>query len=668
MISKKARHESKHVNNASQNIIQFILEGIITKQLKQEDITNGPVKETPNPDEWEFKCDICERKFSSKQGCSIHNRKVHAKNQIIVENKAAGTQQEGLVCSTCGDFKETEDELSAHIEYKHEKGTYNCATCGEIRETALTLNAHIEFRHGKGLKRSLSVMRSKPKDNIKRFTCTKCSTKFQFENELSDHIIKHTNSPPNKRNKVDFLETNSTNKEEEDMESEVTELLPEDDVEEMPEIKKAEVKTVEERKPAKLDSELNDCFDVISNIHECQEDQFKLRYEHMRLLKELTKIMEEVKLENKTLNFIARTVDDPKLLEEVFNENTRLIKENKELVSTLELRNQKISDLELQPAINHTWRQEPESNVMKPSETNRNDKHKLQEEKDSDFNVNDLQRLADLKLSGHRRDTPQAQANIQPQISKDSTPRRFICNKCDKDNNTSEELEEHLDSHFEDGDYTCDTCLFQCNKLKLLKLHLLNSPGHSSGQVRGRSAQKCNICEEKFISRKDLMTHVTLVHPSYKTCRDFKDNKCRRSKCRYAHNIIKEGNCVCFQCGKEFSDKGDMMMHIKKEHKSKTCTKFLNNQCDRVDGTEDECWFNHVKDVNKSTNGNVPTKTTLKSSTPIAFQGFRPSPLSLVPPIPPPALDVTSLVKSFEESIQKTCSLMMQQLLKEIKA
>ena len=111
-----------------------------------------------------------------------------------------------------------------------------------------------------------------------------------------------------------------------------------------------------------------------------------------------------------------------------------------------------------------------------------------------------------------------------------------------------------------------------------------------------------------------------------------------------------------------------MMMHIKKEHKSKNCTKFLNNECDRVDGTENECWFTHVKNANKSLNENVSTTTTLKTSTPNGFQGFRQSPLNLVPPIQVPALDINSLMKSVEESIQKTCSLMMQQIMKEIKA
>ena len=247
MISKKARHDSKHVNIASQNVIQFILEGIITKQLKQEDITNEPVKEIPNPDQWKFKCDVCERKFSSKQGCSIHKSKAHANGQNKVEDKVFSTQQDGFVCSDCGEIRETEAELNAHIEYKHEKGTFKCVTCGEVRETALTLNAHIECKHGNGLKRSLSEMRSKPKDPAQRFMCTKCGLKFQFENELGDHKIKHTTSPPNKRNKIDFLETNPTNKEDEDMDSEVIEVIQEEEDEEMPEIKKPDVKTLGEK-------------------------------------------------------------------------------------------------------------------------------------------------------------------------------------------------------------------------------------------------------------------------------------------------------------------------------------------------------------------------------------------------------------------------------------
>ena len=61
-----------------------------------------------------------------------------------------------------------------------------------------------------------------------------------------------------------------------------------------------------------------------------------------------------------------------------------------------------------------------------------------------------------------------------------------------------------MDIHCDDGDFTCDTCLFQYNRIKLLEDHLMNSPGHTSGQVRGISAQNCNICDENFISRKDL--------------------------------------------------------------------------------------------------------------------------------------------------------------------
>ena len=84
-------------------------------------------------------------------------------------------------------------------------------------------------------------------------------------------------------------------------------------------------------------------------------------------------------------------------------------------------------------------------------------------------------------------------------------------------------------------------------------------------------------------------------HPSFKPCRDYKEGKCKRTKCRYKHRIIKEGNCVCFQCGKDFTDTTVMMSHIKSNHKRSVCKKFLKNKCDREEGTDEECWFRHEK-------------------------------------------------------------------------
>ena len=217
-----------------------------------------------------------------------------------------------------------------------------------------------------------------------------------------------------------------------------------------------------------------------------------------------------------------------------------------------------------------------------------------------------------------------------------------------------------MDSHCEDGDYSCDTCLFQCNKIWLLKHHLVHSPSHSSGQVCGRATQKCNICEDKFITKNDLMNHINLVHPSYKPCRDYQKQICKRTKCRYKHQILKEGYSVCFQCGKEFSDKSFMKKHIKTAHSSATCIKFLKNECDRQDGTEDECWFTHVLDVEKPTSS-VTTHKTYASK----VQGFQKSPSNLVSHTQ--YLNQESLIKSMEEKIMNSVSKIMEQFMEKIK-
>ena len=197
----------------------------------------------------------------------------------------------------------------------------------------------------------------------------------------------------------------------------------------------------------------------------------------------------------------------------------RLQQENKELESILKLCTRKIKDLEQQPEIEHQWRRKLDPiDVSEKQKENKPTNNPYEEQEDD---ILDLQRLANLKLSGLRREDPQSQPTVQPTIKEKPQPKRFICNKCGQDHNTSEELEDHLDIHCDDGDFTYDTCLFQCNRIKLLKDHLMNSPGHTSGQVRGISAQKCNICDENFISRKDLTTHITKIHQSYKPCRDF---------------------------------------------------------------------------------------------------------------------------------------------------
>ena len=63
-ISKKAKNDSKYVEVLSKNTFQYLLEGFIKKDIKEDEITREEVitRET------DFKCDNCEKHFTTKQG------------------------------------------------------------------------------------------------------------------------------------------------------------------------------------------------------------------------------------------------------------------------------------------------------------------------------------------------------------------------------------------------------------------------------------------------------------------------------------------------------------------------------------------------------------------------------------------------------------------------
>ena len=133
------------------------------------------------------------------------------------------------------------------------------------------------------------------------------------------------------------------------------EMLPEDETGQTVVIEKveAEVELVAEEEMQPIEDEIivthkednkeqvevDKCLETLSTMHECREEQFRMRYEMMRKLKEeknrnieaLQKVLEDVKLENTTLNFIISTIDNPKVVSDIIEENNRLAKENNDL-------------------------------------------------------------------------------------------------------------------------------------------------------------------------------------------------------------------------------------------------------------------------------------------------------------------------------------------------
>ena len=188
MISKKAKNDAKHVQILSANIIQYLLEGFITKKVSEEDIIWNEIKSLNNTS---FTCEVCAKKFPTKQGCSLHNIKVHKK-----------TVKFAFPCELCGEVRSTKETLKAHVEHTHEKSKmkrslsemkdvkeFLCTECKESFTDKNKYNNHMTIHST-----------SQP---LTKFICTECKESFKVKNEFDNHMTIHSTSPPPKKIKND---------------------------------------------------------------------------------------------------------------------------------------------------------------------------------------------------------------------------------------------------------------------------------------------------------------------------------------------------------------------------------------------------------------------------------------------------------------------------------
>ena len=108
---------------------------------------------------------------------------------------------------------------------------------------------------------------------------------------------------------------------------------------------------------------------------------------------------------------------------------------------------------------------------------------------------------------------------------------------------------------------------------------------HRLENQRKEEVLYCKHCGEQFGEKWNLMMHRKQEHlHTVALCQKYLEDKCKHSSemCWWKH----EGNhdnteISCFNCGKAFKTKGEMMVHRKEEHKTivKRCTKFQQNIC-----------------------------------------------------------------------------------------
>ena len=163
---------------------------------------------------------------------------------------------------------------------------------------------------------------------------------------------------------------------------------------------------------------------------------------------------------------------------------------------------------------------------------------------------------------------------------------RFKCNICGKTRNTKSKMEKHMNDHEEDNDdvsATCTKCSYQTTRRDDLIKHI--SKAHGINQI----LEKCNQCDNKFKTEKDLTNHIKENRKTHKPCDYFKEDRCDLdAECRFKHIKLKSGEQICYTCGKTFSSRKDMLSHIKEKHGHIPCHRFLKNEC-----TVRRCLFSH---------------------------------------------------------------------------
>ena len=140
-------------------------------------------------------------------------------------------------------------------------------------------------------------------------------------------------------------------------------------------------------------------------------------------------------------------------------------------------------------------------------------------------------------------------------------------------------------------EFNCMDCPFQATNEKQLRNHM-----------DIKHMIKCRICERVFKEKRDLMFHRKREHVNMVAlCRKFSENSCPylEESCFWIHSdksLSEENTKACFNCGKSFKSKRELMIHRKKEHIDtvRECENFKEGRCVFM---EDFCWFKHSRNI-----------------------------------------------------------------------
>lgn len=171
-----------------------------------------------------------------------------------------------------------------------------------------------------------------------------------------------------------------------------------------------------------------------------------------------------------------------------------------------------------------------------------------------------------------------------PRRARRDQAKRHACETCAKRFTSPGKLSQHLLSHTGELPFPCEFCDKRFNsKFKLARHNLIHSEAR---------AFACNVCGKTF-NRKDHLTNHVRVHNPVKKLYTCEKPDCRKSytslmsyRKHAALHSVEEGNLQCKICDKVFTNRQDIVYHLKihtgsRTVKNETDKKFTCNYCER---------------------------------------------------------------------------------------
>ncbi|KAL3860293.1 hypothetical protein ACJMK2_010433 [Sinanodonta woodiana] len=196
---------------------------------------------------------------------------------------------------------------------------------------------------------------------------------------------------------------------------------------------------------------------------------------------------------------------------------------------------------------------------------------------------------------------------------------QHLCNRCNKQFLSEEQLEAHLSSHFLSlvTEYGCTSCVKLFSKPDELQKHLMDIHAHH--------LYRCSLCKEIFDSKVNVQVHFAIKHSN--ECKIFKCIQCNmafRSESEWQIHVRithlqMSKPYRCLFCKESFPTEMDLQCHLATHNKPFKCS--MCNESFLVEFLLDKHIQNiHSRPTSTTSTSNKPTDIQISSSVAIKIE------------------------------------------------